>query len=121
VDLLDGIHAGVDLFDCVVPTRNGRHGLLFTSRGLLSIRNAAWKRSDEAIDPDCDCPACTQHSRGYLRHLVKTGESLGSRLCAAHNLRHYLRLMEQARKAIAEGRFAALRAEVEAVSEVRLG
>jgi queuine tRNA-ribosyltransferase len=121
VDLLDGIHCGVDLFDCVVPTRNGRHGLLFTSRGLLAIRNAVWARSDEPIDPDCDCPACLHHSRGYLRHLVKTGESLGSRLCAAHNLRHYLSLMEQARVAIAEGRFEALRSEVEAVSEERVG
>jgi queuine tRNA-ribosyltransferase len=120
VDLLDGIHCGVDLFDCVVPTRNGRHGLLFTSQGLLAIRNAVWARSDDPIDPECDCPACSHHSRGYLRHLVKTGESLGSRLCAAHNLRHYLRLMERARAAIAEGRFEALRSEVEAVSEQRV-
>lgn len=121
VDLLDGIASGVDLFDCVVPTRNGRHGLLFTSRGLLAIRNAAWARSDEAIDPDCDCPACSEHARGYVRHLIKTGEALGSRLCATHNLRYYLRLMERARSAIGAGRFEALRSEVEAVSEHRLG
>jgi len=121
VDLLDGIASGVDLFDCVVPTRNGRHGLLFTSRGLLAIRNAVWARSDEPIDPDCDCPVCSEHARGYVRHLLKTGEALGSRLCAAHNLRYYLRLMERARDAIGAGRFEALRSEAEAVSEHRLG
>ncbi len=120
VDLLDGIAAGVDLFDCVVPTRNGRHGVLFTSGGVLPLKGARYAREDAPIDAACDCPACRHHSRGYLRHLLKTGESLGRRLCAAHNLRHYLSLMERAREAIAAGGFAALRREVEAVSEHRL-
>jgi len=120
VDLLDGIAAGVDLFDCVVPTRNGRHGVLFTSEGVLPLKAARYASEDVPIDAACDCPACRHHSRGYLRHLLKTGESLGRRLCAAHNLRHYLSLMERARKAIAAGGFAALRREVEAVSEHRL-
>jgi queuine tRNA-ribosyltransferase len=120
LDLLDGVAAGVDLFDCVVPTRNGRHGLLFTSQGLLGLRNAAHRASDEPIDPHCDCPACTGHSRGYLRHLLKSGEALGARLASLHNLRFYLRLLEDARRAIAEGRLAALRAEVGATSERRL-
>jgi len=120
VDLLDGISCGVDLFDCVLPSRNGRHGLLFTSRGILALKGARYASDDDPIDPDCDCPACTHHSRGYLRHLLKIGETLGRRLCAAHNLRHYLSLMERARAAIAAGRFAELRRDVEAVSEQRL-
>jgi len=120
VDLLDGVACGVDLFDCVVPTRNGRHGLLFTSRGVLSIRNARFANDSDPPDPDCDCPTCAHHSRAYLRHLIKCGEWLGSRLAAQHNLRFYLALLERARRAIAEGRFAALRAEVEEIGEQRI-
>ena len=113
IDLIDGVAEGVDLFDCVVPTRNGRHGLLFTSRGVLHIKNARFASDDGPIDPECDCPACTSHSRAYLRHLIRCQEALGSRLAALHNLRFYLRLLEQARTAIREGRFAAFRAEQE--------
>ncbi len=120
VDLLDGIAAGVDLFDCVVPTRNGRHGVLFTSEGILPLKSARYASDDRPIDPACDCPACRDHSRGYIRHLLKIGESLGSQLCAAHNLRHYLSLMERARAAISDGSFEALRRQVEATSERRL-
>ena len=113
IDLLDGIAAGVDLFDCVVPTRNGRHGLLFTSEGVLRVRNAVYERDDSAIDPACACPACRSHSRGYLRHLIRSGESLGARLTALHNLTYYLNLMTQAQQAIEADRFAALHAEIE--------
>ena len=120
IDLLDGVAAGVDLFDCVVPTRNGRHGLVFTSQGTVSLRNAGYARDQDPIDPACSCPACRHHSRGYLRHLVKTGESLGRRLSALHNLTYYLGLLTRAREAIREGRFAALHAEVEAIADVRL-
>ena len=120
VDLLDGVAAGVDLFDCVVPTRNGRHGLLFTRRGLLQIRNARFRADSDPPDPECDCHTCRNHSRAYLRHLIHCGEALGSRLAALHNLRFYLALLERAREAIAQGRFAALRAEVEASSEQRV-
>jgi len=120
VDLLDGVACGVDLFDCVVPTRNARHGLLFTSRGLLAIRNARFKDDSAPPDEDCDCPTCARHSRAYLRHLIQTGEALGRRLATVHNLRFYLRLLEQARCAIAEGRFEALRAEVAARVEERV-
>lgn len=120
VDLLDGVACGVDLFDCVVPTRNGRHGLLFTSRGVLAIRNARFANDSDPIDPDCDCPTCRNHSRAYLRHLIKCGESLGPRLAALHNLRFYLSLLERAREAIEAGRFASLRAEVEEISEQRV-
>jgi queuine tRNA-ribosyltransferase len=120
IDLLDGVAAGVDLFDCVVPTRNGRHGLLFTSRGVLSLRNARFERDDGPIDPDCDCPACRNHSRGYLRHLIRSGESLGPRFTALHNLTYYLNLLTRARQAIENGNFAALHAEVEEIAERRL-
>ena len=120
IDLLDGVAAGVDLFDCVVPTRNGRHGLVFTSQGTVSLRNAGYARDQDPIDPACACPACRNHSRGYLRHLVKTGESLGRRLSALHNLTYYLNLLTRAREAIREGRFAALHAEVETIADVRL-
>jgi queuine tRNA-ribosyltransferase len=106
VDLLDAVAAGVDLFDCVLPTRNGRHGVLFTSAGVLRIRNARYRDDPGPIDPACDCPACTRHSRAYLRHLVQENEMLGARLASLHNLRFYLRLLADARAAIRERRFA---------------
>jgi queuine tRNA-ribosyltransferase len=120
LDLLDGVAAGIDLFDCVVPTRNGRHGLLFTSRGTLSLRNAAFERDDAPIDPDCDCPACRNHSRGYLRHLIRSGETLGPRMTALHNLTYYLNLLTRARRAIETGKLAALHAEVAEISDHRI-
>ncbi len=119
IDLLDGIAAGVDLFDCVVPTRNGRHGLLFTSQGVLRVRNAIYQRDDNPIDPECACPACRNHSRGYLRHLIHSGESLGSRLTALHNLTYYLNLLTRAQRAIEAGTFEALHAEIEEIAERR--
>jgi queuine tRNA-ribosyltransferase len=111
-DLMAAVGAGVDLFDCVLPTRNGRHGVLFTSQGVLRLRNARFAADAAPLDPACDCPTCGAHSRGYLRHLLMEGEMLGARLASLHNLRFYLRLLERARAAIAEGRFPALRAEV---------
>ena len=111
-DLLDAIAAGVDLFDCVIPTRNGRHGLLFTRAGLVRIRNARFRADDAPIDPGCDCATCRGHSRAYLRHLLQVNEALGARLASLHNLRFTLRLLEDARAAIAAGRYAALRAEL---------
>ena len=116
-DLLDGIAAGVDLFDCVLPTRHGRHGVLFTSRGLLRLKNARFREDPESPDPECDCPLCTQYSRAYLAHLLRSGEALGARLASLHNLRFYLRLLERARTAIAGGQLESLRAEVDAVGE----
>jgi len=121
IDLIEGVAAGIDLFDCVVPTRNGRHGMLFTSRGLLAVRNARFRRDGDPPDPDCDCPTCARHSRAYLRHLLHAGESLGARLASLHNLRFTLRLLERAREAIASGQLAGLRDEVAALSEERLG
>ena len=119
-DLMDGVAAGIDLFDCVVPTRNGRHGLLFTSQGTLNLRNAARAREPGPIDPECACPACRRHGRGYLRHLIRSGEALGSRLASLHNLTYYMNLLSRARSAIEAGCFAALQAEIEALAERRV-
>jgi len=113
-DLLEAIALGVDLFDCVLPTRNGRHGVLFTSAGVVRIRNARFARDRGPIDAACDCPTCRQHSRAYLRHLLHENEILGARLASLHNLRFYFRLLEGARGAIADGRFDAWRRTVEA-------
>jgi queuine tRNA-ribosyltransferase len=110
-DLLAGVALGVDLFDCVLPTRNGRHGFLFTRRGVLHVRSARHREDSAPPDPGCDCPACTRHSRAYIRHLLHGGEALGARLASLHNLRFYLRLLEDARAAIRSGRFEAFRRE----------
>ncbi len=120
-DLVRGIACGIDLFDCVVPTRHARHGLLFTSEGEVVVRNARFARDPGPPDPDCTCPTCSRHSRAYLRHLLQTGESLGPRLATLHNLHFYLRLMSRARTAIIEGRFDALHDEVVSLEGVRLG
>jgi len=109
-DLTEAIAIGVDLFDCVVPTRNGRHGVLYTSEGVLRLRNAAYGEDQKPIDPECDCPTCSRYSRGYLRHLLHEREILGSTLCSIHNLRYYFRLMAEAARAIEEGRLAILQA-----------
>ncbi len=111
-DLVEAIEAGVDLFDCVIPTRHARHGVLFTRAGLLRIRTAPFLEDDAPPDPDCDCPTCGRHSRAYVRHLLRGGEALGARLASVHNLRFYLGLMERARAAIRQGRLAALSAEI---------
>jgi len=117
IDLVDAIAAGVDLFDCVLPTRHARHGVLFTRAGLLRLRNARYRDDREPPDPGCDCETCARYSRAYLRHLLQAGESLAGRLASLHNLRFYLRLLEKARAAIRERRFAALREEVTRQSE----
>ena len=119
-DLLQAVAAGVDLFDCVIPSRNARHGLLFTRQGRLRIRNARFKNDPRPPEPGCDCPTCQCHSRSYLRHLVKIDEALGARLATLHNLHFYLRLLAEARLAIAEGRFEAYRRQVMAASDVTL-
>jgi queuine tRNA-ribosyltransferase len=104
-DLVEGVRAGVDLFDCVMPTRNARNGQLFTSRGKINIKNAQYADDPGPLDPDCPCETCTQYSRAYLRHLYIAGEALSARLNTLHNLTYYLRLMQQMRSAIRENRF----------------
>jgi queuine tRNA-ribosyltransferase len=111
-DLLQAIERGIDLFDCVVPTRHARHGVVFTHAGQLSLRNARFREDESPLDEACDCSTCARHSRAFLAHLFRVGESLGFRLASLHNLRFYLRLMQRAREAIAEGRLAALREEI---------
>jgi queuine tRNA-ribosyltransferase len=111
-DLLLAIERGIDLFDCVIPTRHARHGVLFTHAGRLSLRNARFRGDDAPPDQTCDCSTCARHSRAFLAHLFRVNEPLASRLASLHNLRFYLRLMERARRAIAEGRLAALRDEI---------
>ena len=104
-DLVEGIARGVDLFDCVAATRNGRHGSAWTETGKLNIRKAAHRCSEEPLDPGCDCATCARFSRGYLRHLFVAEEMLGLRLVSLHNVRFLLRVGEQARRAILEGDF----------------
>ena len=104
-DLLEGIARGVDLFDCVAATRNGRHGSAWTSTGKVNIRAAPHRLSPDPLDADCDCETCERFSRGYLRHLFMAEEMLGLRLISIHNIRFLIRLGEQARVAILEGRF----------------
>jgi len=104
-DLLEAISRGVDLFDCVMPTRNGRNALAFTGAGTLRLRNLRFQRDERPLEDDCPCPAC-HHSRGYLRHLFMAGEMLGPILLTAHNLTYYQRLMAAARTAIVADRFA---------------
>ena len=99
-DLVEGVRRGVDMFDCVMPTRNARNGHLFTDRGVLKLRNAANRTYEGPIDDSCDCYTCQNYSRAYLHHLDKCGEILGATLNTIHNLRHYQRLMEGLRAAI---------------------
>ncbi len=105
VNILEAVHRGVDLFDCVMPSRNARHGQLFTSEGIRNINNAKYELDDSPIDPHCGCPVCRQFSRAYLRHLFKSGEMLGMRLAVMHNLYFYNNLMETIRRKLDEGTF----------------
>jgi queuine tRNA-ribosyltransferase len=102
-DLLEGVRRGVDMFDCVMPTRNARNGHLFTSQGVIKLRNARHKTSTETLDPACDCYTCQHFSRGYLAHLDKCNEILGSQLATIHNLRFYQHHMAAIRQAIEVG------------------
>lgn len=110
-DLIEGVLRGVDMFDCVMPTRNARNGTLFTAFGKVSIRRAEYKLDKRPLDPTCSCAACTKFSRAYLRHLYVTGELLYHRLASLHNVTYYLRLMEEMRAAIMAGRLEAFAAE----------
>ena len=106
-NILEGVARGVDFFDCVYPTRNGRHGHAYTNRGRLNLKNERYKTDDRPIEEGCDCPACRNHSRAYIRHLLVAGEMLGLRLMVLHNLRFYNRMMEEIREAIEQNRYAA--------------
>ncbi|WP_439328351.1 tRNA guanosine(34) transglycosylase Tgt [Lonepinella sp. BR2357] len=104
-DLVEGVRRGIDMFDCVMPTRNARNGHLFVSNGIVKIRNAKYRDDTTTLDPECDCYTCKHYTKSYLYHLDKCGEILGARLNTIHNLRYYQRLMEQIRTAIEQDRF----------------
>ena len=110
-DLIEAVYRGVDMFDCVMPTRNGRTGGVFTSRGKLNIRNARFATDDRPLDPECGCSVCRRYSRAYLRHLNQAGEMLAASLISHHNIAFYLNTMRLAREAIKAGRFESFRAE----------
>lgn len=104
-NILEGVYRGVDLFDCVMPSRNARHGHAFTNEGCRNLLNAKYKLDDQPIDPTCDCPVCRRHSRAYIHHLFKAGEMLAMRLTVMHNLYFYNNLMERIRSALDNGTF----------------
>ena len=105
-DIVEAVRRGIDMFDCVLPTRSGRTGQAFTADGPINIRNAKYAEDQAPLEPDCPCPACADYSRAYVHHLVRSGEILGSMLMTEHNLWFYQRLMDGLRGAIGEGRFA---------------
>lgn len=112
-DIVAAVKKGVDMFDCVLPTRNARNGHLFTSRGVIRIRNSQYKQDLQPLDPLCDCYTCSHYSRAYLHHLDKCKEILGARLNTMHNLRYYQRLMFDLRTAIEQGKLDSFRLTIE--------
>ncbi len=106
-DLVEAVARGIDMFDCVIPTRNARNGYLYTSKGVLRIRNQQYQDDTRPIDEQCDCYTCQHYSRAYIKHLDKCGEMLAGRLCTIHNLSYFHRLMKTMRAAILKGEFAA--------------
>ena len=120
VNILEAVHRGVDFFDCVMPSRNARHGHLFTSKGIININNEKYKNDDSPIDENCDCPTSKNFSRAYIRHLIKADEMLGARLVVAHNLRFYNKLMEDIRFHLDNGSFEAFYREKREIYGVRI-
>lgn len=111
-DILEGIERGVDMMDCVLPTRIARHGTCMTSQGRVNIKKAIYKEDFSALDPECDCECCTNHTKAYLNHLFRCNEGLGNRLMSIHNLRFLLKLTEEARQAIKEDRFGDFKKDI---------
>ncbi|MBE5922081.1 MAG: tRNA guanosine(34) transglycosylase Tgt [Lachnospiraceae bacterium] len=110
-NILEAVERGVDFFDCVYPSRNGRHGHVYTNFGKLNLFNKQYELDERPIEEGCGCPACRTYSRAYIRHLLKAGEMLGMRLCVLHNLYFYNHMMEEIREAIEQGRFAVYKKE----------
>jgi len=111
VNILEAVDRGIDFFDCVMPSRNARHGNLFTSEGLMNLNNNKYLLDSRPIDENCDCPVCRTYTRAYIRHLFKARELLGMRLCVIHNLYFYNKLMEKIRNAIMEGNWKSFKEE----------
>lgn len=120
LNILNAVERGVDLFDCVMPSRNARHGHLFTSQGIININNSKYDRDMSPIDENCECPVCRRYSKAYLRHLLKSTEMLSQRLAVVHNLWFYNHLMEDIRNALDNGDFAKFKAEKEKVLGLRI-
>lgn len=116
-NILEAVDRGIDFFDCVYPTRNGRHAHLYTRFGKINLLNAKYETDDRPIEEGCGCPACRRYSRAYIRHLLKAKEMLGMRLCVLHNLYFYNHLMEKIRDALDEGRFAVFKKEALSLME----
>lgn len=119
-NILNAVERGVDLFDCVMPSRNARHGHLFTSEGIINLNNQKYERDMSPIDENCGCPVCRHHSRAYLRHLLKSQEMLSQRLLVMHNLWFYNHFMEDIRTALENGSFAAFKAEKQEILSRRI-
>ena len=117
LDIVEAVMEGIDLFDCVVPTRHGRNGLAYTSQGRLHMRNARHAAGPKPLDSECGCSVCSTYSRGYLRHLLQANEMLGPRLLSYHNLWYYGNLMKTIRQAIGQGTLSALRARLAAIRQ----
>ena len=120
VNILEAVRRGVDLFDCVMPSRNGRHAHVFTWEGIRNLNNEKYKLDHKPIDEECDCPACRRHSRAYIRHLFKCGEMLAMRLCVMHNLYFYNTLLEKIRFAIENAQFDELYVKFAPVLDKRI-
>ena len=119
-NIIEGVWRGVDLFDCVMPARNGRHAHLFTKQGIINLKNEKYARDEGPIDPACGCPVCRRYSRAYLRHLIKAEEALGLRLAVMHNLWFYNNLLAEIRAALEAGTFAAYRAKYTKLLDTRI-
>ena len=119
-NIIEGVSRGIDLFDCVMPSRNARHGHLFTWEGIRNLNNAKYEKDLLPIDPQCDCPVCSRHSRAYIRHLLRAGETLGQRLTVMHNLYFYNRLLERIREALENDTFEQFRAQYVDVLDTRI-
>jgi queuine tRNA-ribosyltransferase len=120
LNILEGVERGVDLFDCVMPTRNARHGHVFTLSGKRNLFNAKYERDPLPLDEACECPVCTRYSRAYIHHLFKAGEILALRLCVMHNLFFYNRLMENIRAALDSGSFNSFKKDVSQIIDMRI-
>lgn len=119
-NIIEGVWRGVDFFDCVMPSRNARHGTLFTSQGIININNAKYEKDDTPLDPECNCHTCRNFSKGYLRHLFKANEILALRLAVIHNLSFYNKLAADIRLAIEEDRFDSFRNEKKELYSTRI-
>ena len=120
VNILNAVERGIDVFDCVMPSRNARHGHLFTTKGIININNQKYERDMTPIDEDCDCPVCRQYSKAYIRHLLKAKEMLSQRLLVMHNLWFYNKLMEDIRNALDKGQFSEFKREKQEIYGKRI-